>query len=101
MLPSALLALLSDAPQHGVRSLGVCSQPQSVWTGGDNGVVVRWALRDEPPGLTPEACLLGHAAPVVAVEALRDGCEDGCDAVVRARSCADQSVTADKLLVSR
>ena len=91
-LPAELAALLSSdhAPSaHVVRSWGSLARPPSVWTGGEDGIVVRWALEPASssavaPLLLPEACLMGHAGkPVVAVVPLAGRAADAYDCVVR------------------
>ena len=74
------LVAVSSPPAHAVRSLCVCGQ--SIFTGGEDGVVLRWALQP----LAPFSCLLGHTAPVVALvplPSLLSSYENGCACVVR------------------
>ncbi len=84
LLPAQLVALWGALPPpHDVRCVAAAARPPSVWTGGADGALVRWLLRDDDDAAAPVACLLGHAAPVVALAALPGGDTDDSDRVVR------------------
>ncbi len=86
LLPAQLVALWGALPPpHDVRCVAAAARPPSVWTGGADGALVRWLLRDDDDAAAPVACLLGHAAPVVALAALPGGDTDDSDRVVRRR----------------
>jgi hypothetical protein len=67
---------------HDVRCAAAVSRPPSVWTGGSDGVLVRWLLH-EGGDATPVACMLGHAGAVVALASASGGPDDEHDKAVR------------------
>ena len=79
-----------QAIEHEARCAVAVARPPSVWTGGADGVLVRWLLH-EGGDATPVACMLGHTAAVVALASASGGGSDDFDKTVRAhmsRCCA-------------